>query len=348
MVRQILRFLSQSYSSPWCIAVLIVLGLETFLSYDPFNVFWPTLHQYTHQRLDKNVTHLSQYSLLQKQSHNRILLIGSSQVREGFDAGLLQELLQQEGVQGNVMNVAASGADLTLEYGILDLPLDESTMLVLGHTWAAYLSPWRRLYHHDTRIHSLSRFLAFSEAYGFYRSIRVKRPQIYYFLVNQLSPSFVIGEEVLPILQRALWQEPPEPYFFPGLSGIGDDREKTLRDLRRQIDESGKRASYRVTLLRRIFKEIHERDIRVLALDLPIAPSCLEEVPELKVIYPRHVAEMKQFSKEYTIPYLTLDKLPEFPDSYFWDCTHTNRIGRDILTRFIAREIARIVPHTSQ
>lgn len=279
-----------------------------------------------------------------KQDGKKVLFVGTSQSREGFDVRILNERFKDNAMTFyNMGSAAYSAADLYME---IDRILDAKPDLIvympyIGNFYLDY--DFKRLkYYYHPKIISL--FLEnvgheplienrwfFFDAYlsyiSYFYKYREELKPILYNVLNYLV--FRIGEKAEPKFFRYKENFPPE-YFEQQI-----ERFKGKKFYFSDYTEAEKLA------FQKTIQTIKESEIPFLVIDAPVNPRIKNVyAQELEIAYE---AFLTKTLRDEGILFLSNGDLPEFAMNEFIDFTHLNAVGRTKLTKFCADYLEKIM-----
>lgn len=322
---------------PWAFISAILVVFVVQYAFASYSVLQNALFVFSEASLSDPLRIRYLLNQAKKDEGKKVLLVGTSQSREGFDVRVLNERFKDANITFyNLGSAAYSGVDLYMETDrILDA---ESDLIVympyVGNFFFDY--DFKRLkYYYHPKIISL-----------FLRNVGHK-PLIenkWFFLdayVSNISYFYKYREELKPILYNVLNYLIFQIGEKPDLKYFRYDKNFEAKYFEDQIKLfKGKKfyfSDYTETELDAFHKTIQlikKSNTPFHVIDAPVNPRIKSVyAPGVEIAYKEF---LEGVLSDEGIPFLSSEELPDFDTDYFIDFTHLNTVGRAKLTSFFA------------
>ncbi|PKK89676.1 MAG: hypothetical protein CVV64_12790 [Candidatus Wallbacteria bacterium HGW-Wallbacteria-1] len=308
------------------------------------NTFWKYCHQSSRLDIDERLFFESRIRLEMKHSQTgRILLLGSSQVREGFDELEMNRLLEGTGLQivnlGYGGNAPADELLMDLEIAMKLKPAAIVYMPFVASFYSKYLFPPIRSNFSPAILPYIIDHFGISSLFKNATTIIDGLSRYWFVMIRH-------RESVRELLIKDISNS---------LSENRSDRKRTFYGhkmksayYKAEIDKSnGKRygfseySNYNKEVFQNIAISLKKKAIPFIVLRGPSHPL-------LKKCYPPEVDDdfgsfLEKQSRLADIHYLNDRDMPEFTADNFCDFTHMNSSGRDRFTKFMAEYLLKMI-----
>ena len=322
------------------LAALFVVVIETGLGSVPRGV-WGTLFEYSNTRTDRALDFWAKLELSDP-AVTTIYLLGSSQVREGVDAGLLGRLLSTAlGEELQVVNLGGNKLGMPELYLQLDslLPRKPAFLVVAPSPRSRYWSYEDRNYLTTASDYAYS--LASSAVVGKEFALSIAPAVLEDFglrsvLYNTVpSTRYVRAFDVPKLIGHYIRDEPATRTDY----ALGPN--SVRRSLRAQLRFFGQpRYSEQTLVHERITERFAETVVasgtRMSFVEFPMHPALLKRLPSWQQALRQSRADVDRVATRYNLVHLSRNQLPNFKRSEFFDGTHLNPTGRTRMTHILA------------
>lgn len=323
------------------LAALLCVGAHCFVAFS--DGFWVVAYRYS--KIPKEDP-LRLEAILRaipgrESPQRKVLLVGSSLTREGFDVKLLNERFRADKL--SFYNLGVAGSSQPLDLYMLRKRLFEKApemIMYMPFVESFYSSyddnDYNRLHHHfDYSVlpHLLRHF-----GWGYVRdhqrtlgdallgkiSILYRfRKQFNRVAVRWLTAKLTGAPDPEPMSYEYTENQPPE-YFAAKVNEYGGE----YRYARSEYTELNE------MLFREFVRETHEAGIQLVVIDGPVHPR-------MQAFFSEDTAReyqtfLERSERELGFVYLRRDELPRFSSEDFIDFAHLNAVGREKLSGFMA------------
>ncbi len=316
-------------------SIIIFLILEILLSNSP--CFWRILYEYSTPGSGNDALRFqAQLKMMSKEPKNKkVLLTGSSQVREGIDISQLNSAFMKRNTV--FYNLGVSGGAQPIDAFMYKEKLIEKypEMIVFGCFIGSFYDNYKfekiKYYFSPCIIPYFYKYIGIKELYG-YKGC---------FLDSYLGlalPLYRYRESIgwlgLKICSSIMRGKPPLKRNFRFSKDLSEEK---LRTLIRELDtDKFSKTSYTI-LNKKLFttfsRYIRKNGIKLLIIDMPTNPM-------IKNTYNKNIDEeyeqlLIDTARAEGYLYLSRSQLPVFSEEDFIDFTHLNAKGRKKLTDFL-------------
>jgi len=316
------------------LSILVILLVQIVLANS--SSFWDFCYLYSTPRDDDNIRLKSELKRIAREKKRKIFLIGSSQVREGFDTSLLNKALRKTDIRFYNLGVSG-GAPPTDMYLLKNKLLKEkpNTIIYMPFVESFYYSyQFSKLKYYFDPFLLPETIDALKMDYS-----EIHRRALVHSFIGYTSLLFKYRDSLKKILEKRLIfsildQKKSSPDLFAS--------EKMRKDtyFKKEIIKSqGHR--YKITrytegnkkLFLKFAQEVKNKGIEFIVISGPTNPL-------INLTYPREIdkdyeAFLRKASQDIGFKYLSKDDLPDFKKEDFSDFSHLNEKGRISLTKFL-------------
>jgi hypothetical protein len=323
------------------LAALFVVVIETSLGSIPREA-WGTLFEYSDTRTDRALDFWAKLELSDP-AVTTIYLLGSSQVREGVDSGLLGELLGAAlGKKLQVVNLGGNKLGMPELYLQLDslLPKKPAFLVVAPSPRSRYWSyeDGNYLTTASDYAYSLASSAVVCKEFGLSMDRGIMQDFGLRSVLYNTVPStrYVRAFDVPKLIGRYIRDEPTTRTDY----ALGPNTAR--RSLRAQLRFFGQPKYSEETLVhermtQRFAETVVASGTRMSFVEFPMHPNLLKRLPpSWQQALQQSGADVDRVATRYNLAHLSRNHLPSFDRREFFDGTHLNPAGRKKMTHILA------------
>jgi hypothetical protein len=320
------------------LSIVVFVGLQMMILGS--DQFWSMCYHFSRISADDPIRFEAQLRMLNDQEdHNKILLMGSSQTREGFDVVHLNDQVADSDWEFFNLGVAGSAQPLdlfmTMEKIVRLKPKVVVYMTNLDSFYAKYKdNMFNQLkYNYHPKIWPyLWEYLGVKGVWDLRQELlesylgQFSTPYLYRFQLARIMTAFVkdaLGVEKVEEVDLFEYEEDQPPEYFDRMVEEGRGREISVNEY----------TPLNQYLFERFVQRLRSEGVDLLVLESPMHPQ-IGRIYDMELYEPFRTF-LSQQAQNYNFHFLAKSQLPEFDQADFVDFSHLNRQGRAKMTQYL-------------